>query len=356
MDLHAGLYNIKDLEVLESNKSYKEFLDHALDIRPSSRTKNWTEMVKGMAVGFLKDQIKKKAYTKDNFAYIEGLSRWASLKTDGYFLHKRREFALTYLKQCQGPHCTRDIMSFWYSTELKDGETAKKLALTLKQIDPKATLTPFLKVIGNDDYSLYHCKKPWIQAEVFSLLTEPLRMEKEKQLVRLLNQIVGPECWKSLRPVIHQALIKGPGMKQDYAYALLSAKKDLTPEWEDFYYVSYFLGNPTPGKKFNKAWNRLKDIGQNYGRRVNVLKKLKQIDPLPGKLFSIIDSGKKNTLIRFFNKNFPEYVTYYSKTCLSYLSGTVNFANGNPTPDCDNLFETKFVEDRIRTKYSAIKK
>ncbi|MCO4754768.1 MAG: hypothetical protein KC478_09800, partial [Bacteriovoracaceae bacterium] len=52
--LSATLYDIKDLEVLESNKSYREFLDHALDIRPSDRKKQWTEMVNNMAVGFLK--------------------------------------------------------------------------------------------------------------------------------------------------------------------------------------------------------------------------------------------------------------------------------------------------------------
>ena len=352
----AGIYDIKDLEVLEGNKAYKEFLDHALDVRPSSRNKHWREMVGNMTVGFIKDRLKQKAYTKENFDYVEKLIRWPELKKDTYFLHKRREFGVTYLENCLGAHCKKDLMSFWYSTSRQDGEMAKKLALSLKQIDSKATLVPFLAVIGHDAYSLYHCKKPWVQTEIFSLVTEPLRMEKMDKLKTTLDKLVGADCWKSLRPVIHSALIQGPGLKQDYAFSLLNLRGDLTQEWKDFYYVSYFLGNPTPGRVFNAAWNNIRDLGQNYSRRARVLKKIKELDPLPGKLFSLVDDGKKNTLINYLKKNFPEYINHYSKTCLNYLSGTVNFANGNPTPDCDNLFAGNYVEDRIRLKYSAIKK
>lgn len=356
LNVQAGLYDIKDLEVLESNKAYKEFLDHALDVRPSQRGKNWTEMVGNMAIGFIKTKLSQKSFTKENFKFIEELSRWPSLKKDDYFLHKRRDFGLSYLENCMGKSCKRELMSFWYGTSRQDGDTAKKLALILKQVDPKASLIPFLRVIGHDDYSLYHCKKPWVQQEIFSIVTEPLRMQKSEKLKSTLDQLVGPECWKSLRAVIHQALIQGPGLKQDYAFSLLKIRNDLSQEWEDFYYVSYFLGSPTPGKVFNQSWNRIKELGQNYSRRMRAMKKLKGLDPLPGRLFSLVDNGKKHTLIKYLKKNFPEYIGHYSKTCLSYLSGRVNFSNGNPTPDCDNLFAGNYVEDRIRLKFSSLKK
>lgn len=356
LNLQAGLYDIKDLEVLESNKSYKEFLDHATDVRPSQRGKHWSEMVGNMAVGFIKSKITQKAFDKENFDYIEKLRRIPALASNDYFLHKRKDFGLSYLETCHASTCKKDILSFWYSSKRKDGETAKKLALNLRQVDPNASLIPFLKIIGHDDYALYHCKKPWVQQEIFSIVTEPLRMEKFDKVKSTLNLIAGVECWKSLRPVIHQALIQGPGLKQDYAFSLLKTRNDLTQEWEDFYYISYFLGSPTPGNTFNQSWNRMKILGQNYSRRIKVLRKLKTIDPLPGRLFSLVDSGKKNTLMKYFKKHFPEYITHYSKTCISYLSGKVSFDNGNPTPDCDNLFAENYVEDRIKRKYSALKK
>ncbi len=352
----ASLYDIKDLEVLEANKSYKEFLDHALDVRPAERKKQWREMVNNMSVGFIKEQLRTKAFNKINFDYIENLNRWPTLQKDSYFQHKRKEFALHYLDDCLGKSCKSDLMGFWYSTQRQDGELAKKLSIILRQKDPKSNITPFLSVIGHDDYALYHCKKPWIQSEIFSLVTEPLRMEEEDKLKKVLNNLVGKECWKSLRPIVHQALIRGPGLKQDYAFALLKSRGDLSQEWMDFYYTSYFLGSPVPGNKLNASWNTIKELGQNFNRRVKVLNKLKKLDPLPGKLFSLIDNGKKNTLIKYFKKNFPEYIDHYSKTCLNYLQGTVSFANGNPTPDCDNLFAGNHVEDRIRIKHSAIKK
>lgn len=355
LNLQAALYDIKDLEVLESSKSYKEFLDHAKDIRPSSRDKHWSEMVSNMATSYLKDLSSKKAYQKENFDYVQALSHWSELKTDSYFQHKRLEYSVDYLQKCMGKHCTTDLTSFW-NTARQSGDLAKKLALILKELDPAASLSSFMKVIGHDDYALYHCKKPWIQSEIFKFITEPIRMKEEAKVKETLQAYVGRECWKSLRPIVHAALLRGPGLKQDYAFTLLNTMEKLAIEWSDFYYVSYFLGGPIPGKTLNEAWRTVKELGQNYSRRSSVLKKLSQLDPLPGKLFSLIDTDKRKTFVSYLKKNFPEYISHYSKTCLSYLGGEVDFINGNPTPDCDNLADGGFFEDRIKTKYSALKK
>lgn len=355
LNLQASLYDIKDLEVLEANKSYKEFLDHAKDIRPSSRDKHWSEMVGNMATSYIKELINKKAYEPKNFRYVSDLSNWPQLKKDSYFQHKRHEYSVKYLGKCLSKTCETDLFSFWNSSR-QDGELAKKLALILIDINPKTSLSPFLKKIGNDDYSLFHCKKTWIQTEIFKIVTEPIRMKDESKISSTLKTYIGPECWKSLRPIVHSALLRGPGLKQDYAFTILNTMEKLPIEWKDFYHVSYFLGSPIPGKTLNESWSTIKELGQSYTRRTSVLKKLSKIDPLPGKLFSLIDQDKKKTLVSFLKKNFPEYLDHYSKTCLSYLGGDVDFANGNPTPDCDNLAESGFLEDRIKTKYSALKK
>lgn len=355
LNAQAALYDIKDLEVLESNKSFREFLDHAKDIRPSSRDKHWSEMVGNMATSYLKELLTKKSYQKENYDYVHGLSTWAQLKTDSYFQHKRHEYSVEYFRKCLGKYCEPDLAGFWNSSR-QDGDLAKKLAIILMDLNPKATLSHFLKKIGHDDYALFHCKKPWIQSQIFKVITGPIRMKEEAKIKSTLLSYVGRECWKSLRPIVHAALLRGPGLKQDYAYTLLSNMEKLSVEWRDFYHVSYFLGSPIPGDTLNESWRTLKELGQSYSRRSSVLKKLSKLDPLPGKLFSLIDREKRMTLVSYLKKNFPEYVDHYSKTCLSYLGGEVDFANGNPTPDCDNLADGGFFEDRIKIKYSALKK
>jgi hypothetical protein len=355
LNAQAALYDIKDLEVLESNKSFREFLDHAKDIRPSSRDKHWSEMVGNMATSYLKELLTKKSYQKENYDYVHGLSTWAQLKTDSYFQHKRHEYSVEYFRKCLAKHCEPDLTRFWNSSR-QDGELAKKLATILMHLNPKASLSHFLKKIGHDDYALFHCKKPWIQSQIFKVITEPIRMKEEAKIKSTLLSYVGRECWKSLRPIVHAALLRGPGLKQDYAFTLLNTMEKLSTEWRDFYHVSYFLGSPIPGNTLNESWRTLKELGQSYSRRSSVLKKLSKLDPLPGKLFSLIDREKRMTLVSYLKKNFPEYVDHYSKTCLSYLGGEVDFANGNPTPDCDNLADGGFFEDRIKIKYSALKK
>ena len=83
------LYTLEDLTILKKQKNYFEFLNHALDIRPSKRDKNWDKMVQDMAVGFISSITAKKQISKDHFLFIEKLLSWPSLKNDEFFIIKR---------------------------------------------------------------------------------------------------------------------------------------------------------------------------------------------------------------------------------------------------------------------------
>ena len=78
------LYTLEDLKILKEQKNYFEFLNHALDIRPSKRDKSWEKMVQDMATGFISSTIEKKQISKDYFLFIEDLLSWPSLTSKLY--------------------------------------------------------------------------------------------------------------------------------------------------------------------------------------------------------------------------------------------------------------------------------
>ena len=87
------------------------------------------------------------------------------------------------------------------------------------------------------------------------------------------------------------------------------------------------------------AWNTIKNMGENYSAREDVLNKLKSLDPLPDDVFSLSDPLREKTLFSHVSTNLPEYVTFYSKSCLDYYSGNKDFPNGNPTINCKQFLK-----------------
>ena len=85
----AQLFSMEDLSILKAQKNFKEFLAHALDIRPSKRNKKWEKMVQDMATGHVTSILEKKQFSKKNFTFIESLLSWPTLKVDEFFLIKR---------------------------------------------------------------------------------------------------------------------------------------------------------------------------------------------------------------------------------------------------------------------------
>ena len=55
-------YKMADLEYLESSKSYREFINHVYDIRPTQRTRQWKEMLLNMSTDFLEKNLKRKRF------------------------------------------------------------------------------------------------------------------------------------------------------------------------------------------------------------------------------------------------------------------------------------------------------
>ena len=94
-------------------------------------------------------------------------------------------------------------------------------------------------------------------------------------------------------------------------------------------------------------------LGEDFKAREAVVKKLNSLDPLPDDIFGLSDPLREKTLFELINKNLPEYIGHYSKSCLDYYSGEKHFSNGNPTIKCRNfyqLFKKKYGQNHPKVQ------
>ena len=90
-----------------------------------------------------------------------------------------------------------------------------------------------------------------------------------------------------------------------------------------------FLNGLKPGETLNLAWNSLKELSENFEKKESVLNELKKFDPLPDN-FLQKDKLSKQVFLRHLDKNFPEFIDYYTSTCQSYYQGTKHYPMAIP--------------------------
>ena len=337
------LFSMEDLSILKTQKNFKEFLAHALDIRPSKRNKKWEEMVQNMATGHISSVLEKKQFSKDNFSFIEALLSWPTLKTDEFFLIKRNKFGVNYLKKCfkeekNKKACTKKLQYFWYNH--KDPEVGLKLGQIIQKMNLPIEAWPFYAKAASSRYSNFFCKNEFLQRALFKKLS--LTLEKsdisEKNQIQAVNKLVHSNCWGPFLKLLRKSLFSDQQIYREQAFKILDIKKFISQKEKDSFLTFYVLKGPMVGQIFNQAWNTIKELGQSYTRRNQVLEKLKEMDPLPDDIFALTNLNKKKTLIEFLYQNIPEYFGIYSKICLSYLKGA-KFRRGNPTLYCKEFFK-----------------
>lgn len=355
----ASNYSLKDLEILEEQKNYEEFLLHARDVRPVERTKQWTEMVQTMAVGYLDFHTKRQNYIRPIFKYLQTISKWPSLREDEFFLMKREKFVLKYLNICfyeQRPYCTKEVTDFW-NTHNKDPESGFKLADLLKKYKPSYDIWSYVQASTANKFSEFYCHRPLIQKELLrKLVSEYSNRPATLKTTGLLKKYAHSECWKKFNPYLKERMYEESGQKQLVIFEILKAQKMLSQIEEDTFLTFYYLQGPKIGKTFNLAWRTLQRLSESFEQRNEVLTRLQKMDPLPGKIFSEANVTRRATLLGHFKLNFPEYISSYSKTCLNYLEGKIRFPNGNPTLDCHSLMKGKFIEQSVKIRYSGTRK
>ncbi|MDC1175721.1 hypothetical protein OAT67_10000 [Bacteriovoracaceae bacterium] len=344
-------YNLKDLEILESQGSYAEFINHAKDIRPSERNRHWKTLLTNSSIGLLNKYIKNKDYSLAAHNKVEELARWTELKSDEFFQLKRNSYQYIFFRNCfatQNSKCLELTKTYW-NTSNKDIDTAYKLVQLLKGFKPSFNSWYMTKYIVRSKVSNFYCHKEII-------LNEILHQLHQQQRPNLINR----DCLNSIKERLSVILEDPQSLYFTDVLKLFRENQLVNEERLDYYLSLYFLQTPRKGDLLNEAWARIQAISQDEPRRLSLVRKLLKKEPLPGRIFSFKGNDSYETFSKHFAISIPEYMDKYGKTCINYMSGAKRFPRGNPTLECRNLFDKvgnrPWVNQSLKLQYSAVKK
>tara|TARA_R110000868_G_scaffold118569_4_gene314422 strand:+ start:2357 stop:3499 length:1143 start_codon:yes stop_codon:yes gene_type:complete len=353
-------YTFEDLQALESQKSYREFLQHARDIRPSERSKVWSEMLGNMATNYMVHLRAKKDFDLATFQYVQTLSDWPELRGDAFFHTKREAYILDYLKSCYEKKqngCREQAQESWHVGR-KNADNGTLLAQILATYDPRADISSYILPALQSDIAQFYCRKDYIQSWVLSKIAPAvLASEDHGKIKSELTQSIHESCLVAMKPLFIRGLSASGRDLRNISYRVLKAFDSIDSSDEDLYLTTYLLEGPSVGKTFNLAWAVVKEIGQDFKRRQTLLKRLAKLDPLPDSLFDSGNMLKRDTLTKFLAQHIPEYFSFYADTCVRYRNGIGEYPNGNPTIQCDKFFglaaQNNWLSQEVTTKYSA---
>ncbi|MCB9062932.1 MAG: hypothetical protein H6622_15525 [Halobacteriovoraceae bacterium] len=358
---------MKDLEILAKDGPYREFLEHAKDILPRNRTAQWRQMVRNVSTKYLEEIINKRDFSTKIQNLVEDLSTWPELKKELVFKDLRRDYVIAYLKNCffinpKDIKCIQKFDSFWKESST-NALIAQKLVPIAQEYMSEEKTYEFIHLMANDDLSSLFCNRPdvrnLIMKKAFKIFNDPQydsRTSRDKKLFSIANQ----RCWKVITQNMGQELFDRYIKHSEFSYILLKLNNMIDQKLKERFLTYYILQSPIQGEVFDESWNQIKKLGNNFEQRQEMLEYLKGIDPLPGKSFAIKNIEQRKNIIRFISQNMPEYLDYYARTCIEFMTGKRDFPNGNPTVECRDLFSsvegTSWVNQSLQIEFSKIRK
>lgn len=341
-------YDMSDLKVLANENNYQEFFQHALDIRPSSRGKIWENIVEEQAMELLTNLLGKSQLEKSDYLLVHYISKWPLFRENEFFIKKRDYIFLREIKSCfhannSSQQCLRLTNTIFtdYQHDLIFSYELSSLMLKLGR-DPQSLWVYAKKLVKSPLSEFYCMKRPFskiILSQIF--LVRPQKNTHE-------NITLHPDCIKSLRPTILNHMAQSPFSVRKHAFNFLKKHTTLSKiELYEYYSLNFLQGQNLSSQEVDKSLQALRYYSNNYKSREKLLNKIKKLDPLPGHLFTKLNLKKNQAKLRTLNRFLPEYILYYSNTCLQYLKGTVKFKDGNPTPQCHQLFQSRSGQDLL---------
>lgn len=379
----ANLYTLKDLQVLEQEKNFEEFLMHVNDIRPSERQKLWKDMYQSMAMELVDYKTRTKDFSMQAYRQIEDIGRSSALFNDEFFQLKRSIYAKTFFSECYAQAsekkdaqktagiktCDSELNSFWYFSK-KDADVGLEFAKLVDRYPSTLKNWPFYQRAINDSVASLYCEKPDIQRAVIKKLTEEsFDSEFDGNYKTLITRFVPEKCFAKIIPSLRLGLQSTVtnGLEKEMAMNLLSAAGKLTKEEEDLYAVLYMLDGPVVGDKMNLAWKKIEDLSTQYTKRMKILAQIKSLPLIPDKIFKDAGLPRNKAIINLFAKNFPEYLNFYGESCVKYLENKSEFTGNiasslqcneflKTASDLKKTENTEWVNDSVQRSYSGLRK
>lgn len=361
-------YTLEDLKILAKERNFNEFFKHSQDVRPTLRNNQWKTMVKEMAVGLTDRLVKEKNIGKEDFEFVESIFEFPLLKNHLPFLLNRADIGVEYFKSCfekqnkeNWPYqsCLSLIEKFWQKSPILEhiGVQLGELILEYsKERHPLKHFQYFEKAISSPNMAGL-CRKKSVQK---ILLTHFMNYKEthpfKKSFKREMRRIASKECLNELHGNLREILntSQDPELVET-AYQFLCGLNQCQKDEFNTFLLSYLLSGPSVGVIFNHSWNLVTKMGKDHRLRKKLLGEMKKLDPLPGKIFALMDQKRKNIILDHLAKNFPEYMDFYAETCLKFLEGKGAFKNGNPTIHCHQLFkltrDKTWVNTNLKSAY-----
>lgn len=368
------LYGIKDLEVLEREKNFEEFLLHANDVKPSERDKHWKEMYQNMALGLIDHRIKIRDYSHAAFKQIEKIGRSSALLNDELFQFRRAVYAKKFFLECfkkesNKVSCEQEITNFW-AFYRKDADLGLELAQILETNQSSLKTWPFYELAARDSIADFYCKKINVQKAVLSkLYDESFALEFKGDYKAMVEKTVPDICFDQLVGVLKSSLTstKTNGLHKEMALNILEAKKKLNPQESELYAVLYLSDGPVTGEKMNIAWKKVENLAESFSKRQSLLGEIQKLEVIPDRIFKDPNLPRHKAIINLFARNFPEYLNYYGSSCVKYLDlKNDEQVNVSSSLQCSEFLKaaeksksdstTPWISDSVERQYSAIKK
>lgn len=380
-------YDLKDLEVLDHEKNFEEFLLHVNDIRPSERDRHWKEMFQTMAMGLVDYKIKTKDFSLATYRQIEQIGRSSAMMKDEFFQLKRSIYAKKYFTECfkrassvtetvkkdqEKNLCETELSSYWYFSK-KDPDLGLDLAAILESSETSLKLWPFYSPAVKDSIANFYCKKPAVfQAVMKKIYDESFNVDFDGNYKTIIDRIVSPKCFNEIAGPLKESLtsIKINGLDREMALNILEATGKLSKDELDLYAILYLLDGPVVGDKMNIAWKKVEALSESYQKREKLLKQIEKLPIIPDKIFKDPNLPRHKAIINLFAKNFPEYLDYYGMSCIKYMNNTsevpmnisssiqcnefLKAAEASKKPNSDQA--TPWISDSVESQYSALKK
>ena len=352
------IYNMSDLKALSSNNAYLEFFEHAKDIRPSKRDKDWQDMCLKMAKSFMNSYAKKDISEQD-FQMISSVLSYPHFDKDELFIEKRERFLAKIIGRYAQNNLDEEVIKMT-SKLYKEFKNTKYFGLyisenlwnTFKKNDVHNKHIDFfndlLTPLTRSKFSEFYChKSPTKDVLVYMIVKQSKRIQ------------VHQDCQKKLIPSIESYLYQNNNQERKRAFKYLSSIKEIKPKDLATYHVLNLLnGKKIAKNNWDKTIDALNYFKENYTVRQSTMDILDKYDPYPDTYFNVYEKKQLKALTRILSKSFPEYIDRYAKDCLDYLSGKVVFRNGNPTPHCHRYMEiskeSKSSPEQVLIQYDHI--
>ncbi len=341
-------YTLADLEILSSEKNYQEYFAHALDVRPSERNDKWKEMTLLMAENWAKQIQKKAEPSHEDFQLIEKLFSWPLLKNNEFFRPLRFRYGVSYFQNCfrgeSFENCYPRLEKFW-EADPTDPDMAIQIVELVSKFKPESQqfdYWPWLNIALRSPLSEFYCKKE----NIAELLWEKIRIEwikvnKDGSFPNKLKTMVHADCLPGLTKYAQSKLSPlSNSLDREQAFAILKSENKLSKTQTQLFYVYFLMDNPSQGETFNYAWSALQNLGKSAMAREAIMDRIKAGPTLPDETMNSLDESKRRIVLKEIQKQFPELLQFYGKSCLNYVSGKVKFEQGNPTLYCKQIMNS----------------